>query len=181
VSLNASCDLVFLNGQFPRNYFLPACNHALFDAGCGLNKATYAVNGTGTAGNTVKPLSASALTQATDYFALGYVVINTGVNAGLVRSVRASVSGVLTFLYPLPQPCATGDTFTAYPGCDKTQATCTAKFNNLTKFRGFPYVPTPEQIELGSAGSAPHDNAPGAGTGNIGVGGGGSNTNFKQL
>jgi hypothetical protein len=38
----------------------------------------------------------------------------------------------------------TGDTFTAYPGCDKTQNTCTSKFNNLVNFGGFPYVPVPE-------------------------------------
>ena len=31
--------------------------------------------------------------------------------------------------------------FTAYPGCDKTQATCSSsKFSNLVNFEGFPYV-----------------------------------------
>lgn len=34
-----------------------------------------------------------------------------------------------------------GDAFTIYPGCDKQQSTCSAKFNNLIHFRGFPYVP----------------------------------------
>jgi uncharacterized phage protein (TIGR02218 family) len=179
-TLHCSSDLVYLDGQFPRNYFLPSCNNALFDSNCGLNKATYAVNGTATAGNTVKVLTASALTQATDYFALGYVIFNTGANAGLVRSVKSSVSGALTLLYPLPVACANGDTFTAYPGCDKLEATCLAKFNNLGHHRGFPFVPTQEQIELGSAGSAPSDSSLGSGLGGTGRGTGGQQGSFKQ-
>ena len=34
-----------------------------------------------------------------------------------------------------------GDAFTVYPGCDKTRNTCLNKFNNLLRFRGFPYTP----------------------------------------
>jgi len=45
----------------------------------------------------------------------------------------------------LPFAPAAGDVFTAYPGCDKTQATCASpKFSNLVNFEGFPYVPAPE-------------------------------------
>ncbi len=183
VALHCASDLVFLNAQFPRNYYLPACNHALFDAGCGLVKSTYAVAGTCTAGNTTNALYASGLTQATSYFALGYVIINTGANAGLVRSVKASVSGVLTLLYPLPVACATSDTFTAYPGCDKLQATCSAKFNNIGKFRGFPYVPPPETVVSGQNGQSPGGAGGGGGGGNnsFGAGTGGQNTGFNQF
>lgn len=171
VSLNVSSDLIYLNAAFPRNYFLPQCNHALFDAGCGLSKASLAVAGT-TTSSTKTTITATALTQAADYFAQGYIVITSGANAGLTRSVKAFAGGVLTLLYPLPGAAAAGDTFTAYPGCDKLQATCSGKFANLTNFRGFPYVPTPEVIELGQNGSPPADNG-GAGAGLGGGGGGG--------
>jgi len=50
----------------------------------------------------------------------------------------------MLFNSPLPFAPNAGDAFTAYPGCDKTQNTCTAKFNNLANFEGFPYVPAPE-------------------------------------
>lgn len=177
VTLNVSSDLVYLNAAFPRNYFLPQCNHALFDAGCGLAKATFAVAGTVDSG-TVTAITDAGLTQASGYFAQGYVVISSGVNAGLTRSIKDFASGVLTLLYPLPAACSVGDTFTVYPGCDKTQATCSAKFANLARFRGFPYVPTPEVIEMG--GSAPNSGSgPGAGLGGIGRGGGGQSGNFK--
>lgn len=182
VTLNVSSDLVYLNAAFPRNYFLPQCNHALFDAGCTLNKASFAVSASTTSG-TATTITDTALTQADGYFALGYVVITSGANAGLVRTVRSFSAGVLTLLYPLPGACAAGDTFTAYPGCDKLQNTCSSKFANLPHFRGFPFVPTPEVIELGQGSTAPTDNSGGGagiGSGGIGRGPGGQYGRFSQ-
>ncbi len=186
VSLNVASDLVYLNAAFPRNYFLPQCNHALFDAGCTLLKASYAVAQT-VGSSTTTSITQTALTQAAGYFALGYVVITSGVNAGLIRTVRTFASGVMTLLYPLPSACAPGDAFIVYPGCDKTQNTCSATFGNLPHFGGFPFVPTPEVIELGTNSSPPSDNAGGGaglggggGGGGIGRGPGGQNGRFLQ-
>ncbi|SEJ56150.1 DUF2163 domain-containing protein [Frateuria terrea] len=178
VSLNVSSDLVYLSAAFPRNYFLPQCNHALFDAGCGLVKSSFAVSGSVDSG-TVTTITDAGLTQAADYFAQGYIVITSGANAGLTRSVKSFSGGVLSLLYPLPGACAAGDTFTAYPGCDKTQSTCSAKFANLSRFRGFPYVPTPEVIEMGgNAPSSSSGGGAGLGHGGIGRGPGGQKNRF---
>lgn len=175
VTMNVDSDLVYLNAAFPRNYLLPQCNNAFCDAACTLTKASQTVAGTCTAGNTTKHLKASAIT--TGLYALGYVTINTGVNAGLVRSVKAFTSGDFELLSPLPQPCATGDTFSATGGCDKTEAMCDAR-DNRAHFRGFPFVPTPEQVAMGnSTGPAPKDT--GGGVAPPG-GPGGQNTNFRQ-
>jgi uncharacterized phage protein (TIGR02218 family) len=151
VKLTVNSMLRLLNTAFPRNYFLPHCNHALFDAGCTLLASNFAVSGTvGTPGTGTS--FTSTCTQADGYFALGYVQWLTGANAGLKSFVKsyANASGTFTLAYPITPPAA-GDTFTAYPGCDKTQATCTSTFNNLQHFRGFPYVPTPETLEAGAA------------------------------
>jgi uncharacterized phage protein (TIGR02218 family) len=185
VTMNVSSDLIFLSAAFPRNYFLPQDNNALFSVGNGLSKAAWAVNATVTSG-TATTITASTLTQAADWFALGYVVINTGANAGLIRTVKAFSGTVLTLLYPLPSPCAAGDTLTAYPGYDGTQAQAGTKFSNLANFRGFPFVPTPEVIELGQNGSPPADNGGGGaglgggGGGGIGRGAGGQSGRFLQ-
>lgn len=180
VTINVASDLVYLNASFPRNYFLPSCNHALFGPGCGLSKAAYKVSGSVT-GSTQTVLTDSALSQASGYFALGSIVITSGVNIGLTREVKAFASGALTLLYPLPYPCANGDTFDAYPGCDKLEATCGGKFNNLPHFRGFPFVPTPEVIELGQGTTSPTDNSgAGAGVSYVGRGIGGQNGKFLQ-
>lgn len=184
VKLNVSSQLIRLGTSFPRNYLLPQCNNALFDTVCALNAATYAVNGTVSGTGTLTTFN-SNLTQADSYFALGRVVWLTGANAGLTSRVKAyaHASGAFTITYPLAQAPANGDTFTAYPGCDKTRGTngC-AKFNNLIHFRGFPYVPTPETLELGSQGAPPAQSGGGGGggMGSLGRGGGGASTTFKQ-
>lgn len=181
VTLNVNSALRQLNTQFPKNYFLPGCNHSLFDAGCGLSKSTYAFSGTVSGTPTTTGFDSNA-TQADGYFALGYLVWVTGANAGLTSRVKsyANASGAFTIIYPLPVAPSSGDTFTAYPGCDKQYSTCSTKFSNLAHFRGFPYVPTPEMIEMGGAGStAPHQSTnTGSGLGGVARGPGGRNDRF---
>jgi len=134
-----------LNIQLPRNILQPTCIHTLFDSGCTLNKASFAVNGTVQAGSTVNKLITN-LTQADGYFDNGQLIFNSGADSGHVVAVKAYLnsSGTVFFVVPLPALPSAGDTFTIHPGCDKTQSTCTSKFSNLANFGGFPYVPVPE-------------------------------------
>lgn len=167
-----------LAGAFPRNYATPQCNHALFDSGCTLNKASFAVAGTVTSDVNQLTFAASGLSFPNSYFAQGSVVWLTGANAGITSQVTGYVgaSGQFTLIYPLPGAINPGDTFTAYPGCAKTRAACGNTnsavgpvLNNLIHFRGYPYVPTPNTLLLGSKTSTPGDNA-GKDTGNGGTG-----------
>lgn len=183
IALTVSSRVKVLNTSFPRNYFLPQDNNALFSAASGLTQSTYAVNGTVAAGSS-RTAFTSNCTQADGWFALGSVVWKTGANAGLTSFVKAyaNASGAFTLVYPLAAQPAAGDTFTAYPGYDRTQATCQTKFNNLAHFRGFPYVPTPETLELGQAGSPPQSigGGGGAGVGGMGRGPGGQAGRLEQ-
>ena len=95
------------------------------------------------AGSTVnKLISLSA--KADGFYDNGQIVFTSGANNGLTKAVKSYSGQQFFFNSPLPSAPNAGDTFIAYPGCDKTQATCTAKFNNLVNFGGFPYVPAPE-------------------------------------
>jgi len=134
-----------LNQQLPRNILQPTCIHTLFDSGCTLNKATFAVNGTVQAGSTVNKLVTN-LSQADGYFDNGQLVFTSGANNGHTVAVKKYLNsgGTVYFVVPLPALPNTGDTFTIYPGCDKTQSTCNTKFSNLANYGGFPYVPVPE-------------------------------------
>lgn len=174
VKLTVNSTLRLLNTAFPRNYFLPHCNHALFDSGCALLASNFATSGTVSAAGSATVFTTN-LAQANGYFALGYILWTSGANAGLKCFVKSytQASGQITLAYPITPPAA-GDTFTAYPGCDKTQATCTTTFNNLAHFRGYPYVPTPETLEVGP-GSPPQGSGGlgGAGGSNLGRGPGG--------
>ena len=86
------------------------------------------------------------LTQVDQWFDQGYITFTTGANAGITRAVRSylNAGGQILLFISLPNTVTTGDLFTAYPGCDKMQSTCSGKFNNLTNFGGMPYVPIPE-------------------------------------
>lgn len=134
-------DLELLNIKLPRNMYQPGCVHTLYDAGCGLSKSATA--GTTTSGSTTSTLN-SALGNPANWFDLGTVTFTSGQNNGLTRSVKSFSAGVFQLSYPLPYAPQTGDTFNAYPGCDKKQTTCSTKFSNVANFRGFPYIPIPE-------------------------------------
>jgi hypothetical protein len=55
-------------------------------------------------------------------------------------------AGVFTLLTPLIYAPAPGDSFVAYPGCDKKLRTCTDKFNNRINYGGEPFTPVPESV-----------------------------------
>ncbi|OVE46683.1 DUF2163 domain-containing protein [Chromobacterium violaceum] len=145
LKLTVKSELELLDIQMPRNLYQPGCLHTLFQGGCGLSKAAFAVNGTVGGGSSVNRIPC-ALTQAAGHFALGTIRFNSGPNAGVIRSVKDYTPGVVTLSTPLVVPCNVGDGFTIYPGCDKTKGTCLAKFNNVINFRGHPYVPAPETV-----------------------------------
>lgn len=139
--VTVNSDLVLLDLMMPRNIYSPACQHVLYDSGCGLVKSAFGHTGTVGVGSTAAVINWSG---ATSQFAQGTVTFSSGVNNGVSATVKNAVSGVyLTLTYPLLNAPAAGDSFTAYWGCDHSQATCTNVFNNLANFRGFPYVPLP--------------------------------------
>ncbi len=141
-TLTVASDLVILDYDMPRNLFSPTCIHVLYDAGCGIVRGTFSADGTVGAGST----SGSIFwTGARGGDTGGSLVFTSGANANVRATVKAAGAGVgYTLMYPLPFAPAVGDAFNVAFGCDHTQATCTGKFNNLSNFRGFPYVPPPQ-------------------------------------
>ncbi len=139
--ITVASELVLLDVDVPRNLYQPACNHVLYDSGCGLVKSAYGTAGQAGAGATPTLLPWSAATPA---FAQGTVSFSGGANAGTSANIKAAAAGMLTLSAPLAGAPAAGDGFTAYLGCDHTLATCRGRFGNGGNFRGFPFVPAPE-------------------------------------
>ena len=141
-TVTVASDLVILGYDMPRNLFSPTCVHTLYDSGCGVVRGTFAASGTAGAGSTSNSINfAGALAQ----HAQGSLAFSGGANANVRATVKSvSVGSALHLMYPLPFAPATGDAFTVYAGCDHTQGTCQNRFNNLSNFRGFPYVPPPQ-------------------------------------
>jgi uncharacterized phage protein (TIGR02218 family) len=145
IAMTINSDMVLLSRPMPRNLYQPGCLHNVYDAGCMLVKATFAVSSTAAIGSTASSIN-TALAQADGYFELGGITFTSGANDGVTRTVKTylNAGGVVTPTRPFPFAPANGDTFDIFPGCDKAQATCSGKFANLSHFRGFPYVPSPE-------------------------------------
>jgi uncharacterized phage protein (TIGR02218 family) len=82
---------------------------------------------------------------ASGWFTGGRLVFTSGGNAGHAVEVRRhQVDGATTIIdlwLDVPQPIAIGDGVEVTPGCDKSFATCTAKFANSINFQGFPHIP----------------------------------------
>jgi hypothetical protein len=142
ISINSWLDQFQL--MMPRNLWQAACRHTLFDAGCTLVQATFAVNGTAQAGSTQSQIVTTGLGFTSGYFALGQVTMTGGLNAGFRRMVKSFDGTNMFLIAPFPFAVAPGDGFTAYPGCNKTLAVCTNTFNNAVNFGGVDLVPKPE-------------------------------------
>lgn len=141
--LTVKSPLELLDVQMPRNVYQSGCMNTLYDSGCKLAKSTYAVGYSVLAGSTASNIVVSAAYPG-GYFTLGSLTFSTGVNAGLTRSIRSFDGVNIALALPLPVAPAAGDVLYAYPGCDKTMATCGNKFSNLVNFRGQPFIPDPE-------------------------------------
>lgn len=135
--------LEVLNTPLPRNLYQPPCGNSLYDTGCGVSRAAHAAFGAVASGSTRQSINCG-LGNPAGYFDIGEIVMTSGQNLGVIRTVRAYTPGVVALAYPLPKPVANGDTFTIYPGCDKRLTTCDTKFGNKPRFRGTPFVPVPE-------------------------------------
>lgn len=149
---------LLLDTQMPRNTYQTGCIHSLFDLGCGRVKANYqmawsvaagANNGTVPVPSVNPPLppALAGNTEGLGIFVQGTILFTSGANEGIYRTIKGVsllVDQALDLAYPLEAPPAAGDSFQIWPGCDKTEATCAARFNNIGNFRGFPYTPSAE-------------------------------------
>jgi len=139
-----------LNVQLPKNLVMPNCSHGWLDDGCdpdGTIRAANTVTGA-LIGTPTKFIVTVPGTYASDNFKLGVITMTSGTCEGQARAVRTDANGggghELSLAVPMPEAPLVGDTFTLITGCDRTQATCTTRYSNLKNFRGFPFVPRPE-------------------------------------
>jgi uncharacterized phage protein (TIGR02218 family) len=125
------------------------CRASLFDTRCGLLKTSFRTSITITAvsGGLIV---ATALTQAANYFAFGFVEWLTGNNVGQQSPVQGSdpVTTSATLNAKPLNAIQVGDTAYIYPGCNKYVEVCRDKFANVGRFRGEPRVPRANNVNL---------------------------------
>lgn len=129
--------------QWPRMTYESQCVWHLYNAGCGLERGGFTSNGTVLAGGNARSFPTS-MNQANNYFDLGVIRFTSGNNIDAMRSISSYSGGNVSVAFPLFNTPTANDSFTIYPGCEKTMSVCSNKFSNLSKFRGFPFIPSPE-------------------------------------
>jgi uncharacterized phage protein (TIGR02218 family) len=136
---------ILMNQYMPKNIFMTSCLHSLYDAGCTMVESTYTFAGVISTASLIAVSWVSDPTSG-NYADLvfGLIEMTSGAALGETRTIGISSSTGVAIYYPwyvVPSP---GDTFNVVYGCDKTMATCTARFANIQHFRGFPFVPVAE-------------------------------------
>ena len=142
LQLRVNSSVEALNCKLPRNLYQAPCLHTLYDSGCGVARASFGIVAIVTSGSTAMLLN-SGLSYPDGWFDRGYIVVTSGDLAGSRRTVKSYSTGVISLLSPLPAAPSVGDSFVAYPGCNKSSA-CADKFLNISNFRATPFIPTPE-------------------------------------
>jgi uncharacterized phage protein (TIGR02218 family) len=129
-------------------YMRRTCDAELGDQRCGFvtSQPGYQGSGSVVSANATDAVSVSGLEAfAASWFSHGLLTWQSGANVG--RSERIGIhrkSGAETVLTLSRKDGTTpeaGDSFLVVAGCDKTFATCKAKFANAVNFRGFPHLP----------------------------------------
>lgn len=135
-----------LTAQTPPHVFQAACRHTLFDVGCTLLAANFVKTGAVTAGSTKQAIIATGLPipGGSGTYKLGRIVFTSGRNNTFARTI-ADWDGnfYLSLVNPLAFDPEVGDTFSIYPGCDKSNATCVL-FANSANFGGQEFIPAME-------------------------------------
>lgn len=102
--------------------------------------------------------------RVTGFYRNGVIRFDSGANAGqacdIGEHLRDGSRVVLTLWLPPAVPLAVGDMFTVTAGCDKTFATCGAKFSNRVNFQGFPHMPGSDFAFGYADGDTEHDGRP---------------------
>lgn len=147
--------------------FMSLCDAVLGDTLCAVSLSA----SQNFANGTISELRSRLIYQAAgldsfadEWFAHGRLLWISGKNINLaveLSSNRAENGSTSIQLWkPMPFDIEVGDTFKVTAGCDKSFATCKAKFSNHLNFGGFPHMPG-NDFSLSYVGSAnDHDGSP---------------------
>jgi len=112
------------------------CRHVLFDPLCGLSTSAFEFSGTVSAVDGVLVTVPGLNGQADGYYN-GYAQFGSYDFRMIVNHVGNEIT-----LYSAVPDLSVGAAALVYPGCNHSEANCTAKFSNLLNYGGFPWMPS---------------------------------------
>lgn len=138
------------------------CDARLGDSRCGVALAAWRGEGVVTEVRDACRIVGSGLSGfESGFFRQGLLEFAGGPAIDIERHQRYSDGTVeLTFWLPAEAPVVVGAVFIITAGCDKSFATCKARFANHLNFRGFPHVPGADFAYSYADGERVHDGGP---------------------
>lgn len=138
-----------MSRPMPRRTYQNLCNHMLYDSRCGIleNDPNFRLSNalvTAVSGDVITVTGAAAFDALADFFEGGFITFGDD-----YRTVVAQSGDNLTVITPfLSSP--DGELVSVNAGCKHRVTTdCLNKFNNLSNYGGFPYVPTKNPFATG--------------------------------
>jgi len=144
--LQAKCsaDGDLLENYYPKKAYQSYCNHAVFDADCGLDSLSWRVQAA------VIAISAAGYTaNGLNAYSDGYFTGGIASYGGDERMITNHIGNTVTLHVPFDTRVAIDTVLDFYPGCDGSPNTCKNKFNNYSKFLGMPLIPSSNPVVWG--------------------------------
>lgn len=125
-----------------RRLYSRACSHVLYSTACGATPITAESTVTQVSGRSVE-FDGGVPAAVSGMLAGGWLQTPAGARHMIVSESTAGVE----LLYPVPLAVGLSVTLTA--GCDHGMPTCHTRFNNLSNFGGFPFIPSKNPFSTG--------------------------------
>jgi len=143
-----SKDLFFLfKKNLPVDMYGESCNLIFGGPICMIDLDTIKVTGTADSGSDENTLVDAARVEADGFFDRGYIEMTSGTLNGEKAAVQAYTVGSFELMPPFLSAIGIGDTYQAFPHCQKTWDGCNNLLNTINFF-GFQYIPRPEQVQV---------------------------------
>lgn len=142
--------LVMLDIQMPRNLYQPNCKYTVYSGPCGAVKGSFVNSGVVGSSPSASVIPWFGGVPGSIPFANGEIFMETGPTVNQTRTIRAYDGTNLYLAYPLTVPPLVGDTFNAYPGCNRADPLAAGStshciyFGRQSSYRATPRVPQPE-------------------------------------
>lgn len=123
-----------------RRFYQLQCPHVLYGTECAVQENLFQINTFVESVSGLNITSAAFALKPDQYYRGGYIAISAAPTSEY-RFITSHVGNTITINLP-SHKLFPGTPLTVSPGCDHTLTTCKDKFNNLSNYGGFPFIPT---------------------------------------
>ncbi len=122
--------------------FSPICRECLGSNKCGIDLKKYKTTGeisTIISNDCFIGTHQYTRPTTTNYYEYGLIQFTSGKLNNIIFQIKNEQNGKI-YLLQTTNMLSVGDTYDIFAGCNKTPKMCKEKFNNITNFRGEPYI-----------------------------------------